>query len=557
MRRISIPSRKLFLLSVVFFLKLFVVKGQPTVVYTPVITEGLLGPMEVKSAPGDASGRLFIVEKGGTVKIWDGTALLSTPFIDISAISNDGGEQGLLSMAFHPEYATNGYFFLYYSDTDGDITVSRFKVSDNNENIAEPDPDPATPLIEIDKAFTNHNGGHLQFRVENNINYLYFATGDGGGTNDPGNNAQNPASFLGKMIRIDVDAATIEPEIWGLGLRNPFRWSFDRANGDMWIGDVGQGGVEEVNYLEGGTQGANFGWRCFEGSQPTSGVTPACDPPGKIPPILEYDNPTEGRSVVGGYVYRGSITELQGYYLATDFFEQTLWLIQKNGNDFNITTQSGLADYVTSISETENGDLYATRSPSVAGEPADEIVYQITTNTVTPLNLIHFSVAENIGVNDLKWTTSMEQNISRFVVEYSTTGTGYTQAGIVQATNNPNGASYSFRHPFSTNEKTYYRLRIEEADGRTEYSAVITTGNGSGIIRIYPTIVSNSIIQVNSDQRIEEMHVYTIQGQQVFAKNLNNSNGFFSVNLPGLQKGTYIVRLRGKSILKTQRIIIQ
>lgn len=560
MRKAILLCRKRFSLPILICFLNLALQAQPTVVYDPVITDGLNGPMEVKSAPGDATGRLFIVEKGGTVKIWDGTALLATPFIDIGSLVRNSGEQGMLSMAFHPEYATNGYFFLYYNNTDGDITVSRFKVSDNNENVADPDT-VGMPLVQIDKPFTNHNGGHLQFKVENNTNYLYFGTGDGGSSNDPNNNAQNPASLLGKIIRVNVDEPDpVTPQVWSIGLRNPFRWSFDRANGDMWIGDVGQNRLEEVDYLEGGAEGANFGWRCFEGTQQNINVDPLCDPPGKIPPVLEYDNPDEGKSVVGGYVYRGSIAELQGYYLATDFYMRTLWLIQKDGSNFNITTQANMAQYVTSISETENGDLYITKSPALSGvpNPGDDSIFIVTTNTVTPLRLTHFAAKANTSFNDLAWTTAMEQDISRFVVEYSYNGFDYTQAGVVQAMNHSTGASYSYRHTINTPDKIFYRLRIEEFSGRAEYSAVITVGSSSTAdVKVYPTIINNNLLQLNSAGHISNLRLYSIGGKEVFSKNFSNTSGYFTVPLPNLPKGMYVVRLTMNGVIKNQRIIVE
>lgn len=240
---------------ILFFTTTTIIYSQPQLAYQPVIT-GLTEPIEVATAPGDASGRVFIVQKGGLIRIWNGSTVLATPFLDISAISVDDGERGLLSMAFHPQYQSNGFFFVYYNNNAGDVTVARYQVS-GDPDVANPTPNPVAPLISIPKNFTNHNGGHLQFRVEAGTNYLYFATGDGGSGNDPDNNAQNPASFLGKMIRMNVDAVTPVPEIWAWGLRNPFRWSFDRANGDIWIGDVGQGLKEEVSYRAGGTYGAN------------------------------------------------------------------------------------------------------------------------------------------------------------------------------------------------------------------------------------------------------------------------------------------------------------
>src|SRR5690606_3653196 len=212
------------------------------------------------------------------------------------------------------------------------------------------------------KSFSNHNVWHLHFQTEEGINYLYFATGDGGGANDPDNNAQNPASLLGKMIRMNVDATPVTTELWAIGLRNPFRWSFDRSTGDVWIGDVGQGKKEEVNFRETGSSGANYGWRCYEGTVQNTDVDPVCDPPGKVIPVFEYDNPEDGSSVVGGYVYRGDeFATLQGYYFVTDYYSGTVWTIRRDGNgNFNvINTQPALKTGISSISEVQDGTLYA------------------------------------------------------------------------------------------------------------------------------------------------------------------------------------------------------
>ena len=266
-----------------FFLKI-PAAAQPIVAYTPFISSGLNSPIEIVNA-GDGSGRLFIVQQGGAIRVWTpGSGLLSTPFLTIPTIHCFvGGERGLLSLAFHPDYETNGFFYVYYTSTDdGAITVARYH-ADPASNVADPG---GTELVVVPHpGQSNHNGGHLQFRKEGSVNYLYFGTGDGGGANDPPSNSQNDASMLGKMIRINVDLPLpITPEIYAKGLRNPFRWSFDRLNGNMWIGDVGQGLKEEVDFwpAAGGT-GANFGWRCFEGTIQNTNVT-LCDPPGKIPP---------------------------------------------------------------------------------------------------------------------------------------------------------------------------------------------------------------------------------------------------------------------------------
>ena len=541
----------------ILFFTTTIINSQPQLSYQPVIT-GLSDPIEVLTAPGDASGRLFIVQKGGLIRIWNGSSVLPTSFLDISAISVDDGERGLLSMAFHPQYQSNGFFFVYYNDNAGNVTVARYQVS-GNPDIANPTPNPATPLISIPKNFTNHNGGHLQFRVEGGINYLYFATGDGGSGNDPDNNAQNPASFLGKMIRMNVDAPTPVPEIWAWGLRNPFRWSFDRSTGDIWIGDVGQGLKEEVSYRAGGTSGANYGWACMEGllvnaSAPASAD---CDSVENVDvlPIFQYDNPPSGSSsVIGGYVYRGSeFPSLQGYYMTADFYSGQLWLIKPNGvGGWTVTTQTGLPAFIASFSETSDGStIYAV---SLSGNSVSKLVVPI----VTPLTLLRFSGTAGTGYNDLQWRTATEENIEKYIEEYSTDGTNYTAAGEVSAVNNSNGNTYSFRHIIATSAKTFYRLQIAELNGRRAYSPVIVIrGDDKVIVKVYPTVISTGTVNIIAGKPVEKITVVSPDGRQVLSRNIDRTDGYFSLSLPALQKGMYFIQVSGKDFQQTEKIFIQ
>ena len=530
-----------------------IVRSQPAITYEPLIISGLFSPVEIASAPGDATGRLFIVEKGGSIKIWNGTVVLATPFLDISAIITSNGERGLLSMAFHPNYAGNGYFFVYYTNDEGAVTVARYKVS-SNPDIAEPNPDPVTPLITIPKRFTNHNGGHLQFRTEDGIHYLYFATGDGGSGNDPDNNAQNPASLLGKMIRINVDATPITTELWAIGLRNPFRWSFDRSTGDIWIGDVGEGQKEEVNFREAGSSGANYGWRCYEGTVQNAAIDPLCDPPGKISPVFEYNNPGEGRSVVGGYVYRGTeFPELQGYYFVTDYYSGTVWILQRDGigNVNLVNTQPGLKSGISSISETGDGTLYATAL-------SESIVYKIISLEATPLTLLNFSGLAANDYNELNWTTATEENVEKFIIEYSSNGIDFSSAGAVNASNNISGATYTFRHYTITGAKIFYRLYMTDADGAGNYSPVISINSAIATgIKIYPTIITAGRLYINSGKRVDKVQLFTVAGKPVLTKEMNGVNGYFSIVIPALQKGMYIIQLTGRDFQKNKKIVIQ
>lgn len=307
------------------------------------IATGLSAALYVTSPPGDFE-RLFIVEQNtARIRILKNGALLATPFLDIGPIASSGGERGLLGLAFHPDYASNGYFFVNYTDNSGDTRVARYTVS-GDPDIA--DAGSAKQILFIDQPFSNHNGGCMQFGPDG---YLYIAMGDGGSANDPGNRSQNGSSLLGKMLRIDIDTAgaynipasnpfvgnpSFQDEIWAYGLRNPWRFSFDRANGDMYIGDVGQNSREEVSWQPGSsTGGENYGWRCMEGESCTglSGCT--CNDASLTLPIHQYVNGGSNCSITGGYNYRGcAMPEMQGIYFFSDYCSGNLWTFEWDGS---------------------------------------------------------------------------------------------------------------------------------------------------------------------------------------------------------------------------------
>jgi glucose/arabinose dehydrogenase len=292
-------------------------------------------PMFVTAPPGDPS-RLLVVEQGGAIRLVVDGALQPTPFLDLTSIVVSGGEQGLLSMAFAPDYAETGRFYVYFTAATpaGNLTIEEYRRAAANPNVA----DPATRRHVLGiphPTETNHNGGQLQFGLDG---LLYAATGDGGSGSDPPNNAQRLDTLLGKLIRIDPrakgDAAYTVPidnpfvttagargEIYALGLRNPWRFSFDRETGDLWIGDVGQGAWEEIDHAPRDVaRGRNFGWRCMEGPDST-GLCPSAPPPGYLGPVLWYPNPESGRAVIGGYVLRdANAPELRGRYLYADAY---------------------------------------------------------------------------------------------------------------------------------------------------------------------------------------------------------------------------------------------
>jgi glucose/arabinose dehydrogenase len=288
---------------------------------------GLSNPLYLTAPAADP--RLFIVEKSGGIRIVKDGILLQTPFLDLAPQVSAGGEQGLLGLAFDPEYATNGRFVVHYTDLAGNTVLSRFLVS------ADPDrADPATEQLILTAAqpAANHNGGQVAFGPDG---FLYLGLGDGGGSGDPEGRGQSLTDLLGSILRIDVRTGApytvpadnpfvgnvnVLPEVWSYGLRNPWRFSFDRANGDLYIADVGETHLEEIDIsttADGAGRGANYGWSIMEGSQCFRGA--GCDQTGLTLPAFEYSH-QEGCSVTGGYVYRGSsIPSLQGHYFYADF----------------------------------------------------------------------------------------------------------------------------------------------------------------------------------------------------------------------------------------------
>ena len=291
------------------------------------VASGLSFPLYLTAPVGDP--RLFIVEKGGRIRIVKDGALLPTPFLDISGQVSGGNEQGLLGLAFHPQYATNGRFVVHYTDPAGDTRVSGFRVS-GNPDVA--DPASEVSILTADQPFSNHNGGQVLFGPDG---FLYVMLGDGGASGDPGSRAQSLADLLGSILRIDpleaggyvvpadnpfTQTAGARPEIWSYGLRNPWRVAFDPSNGDLYIADVGERQWEEVDVsssADGAGKGLNFGWNIMEGPDCFGGSS--CDQEGLQLPVLSYDH-GEGCSITGGLVYRGAaIPALQGHYFYSDF----------------------------------------------------------------------------------------------------------------------------------------------------------------------------------------------------------------------------------------------
>jgi len=346
----------------------------PQLELQPVVS-GLDRPVAL-AIPDDGSGRLFIAEQSGRIQIFDGVQLKATPFLDISDQVLVGGERGLLGFAFHPDIAATGHLYLSYTDTIGTTVISSYTVS-ANPDIADPDSEQVV-LLQAQPA-ANHNGGNIVFGPDG---YLYIGLGDGGGAGDPGDNAQDPGTLLGKMLRIDVDGDDfpadpdrtysipadnpfvgepgVRDEIWALGLRNPWRFSFDRVTGDLLIGDVGQASFEEVDLQPAGVGGANWGWRCYEGIATYD--SQSCGPASSYDaPILIYDH-SQGCSITGGYRYRGTaFPNLYGTYLYADYCSGTLWGARNNGS-WSTTPLLATSFNPSTFGESPDGELYIARN---------------------------------------------------------------------------------------------------------------------------------------------------------------------------------------------------
>lgn len=334
---------------------------------------GLTSPVEITNAN---DSRLFVVQQNGMIKIIQPNGTINpTQFLNISSKIVFNGERGLLGLAFHPQYSTNGYFFVYYNNTAGNIILARYSVNPTNPDVADPNSEKI--LLNIPKPFANHNGGSIHFAPDGK---LWVVTGDGGSGGDPNNNAQNKNVLLGKMLRIDVNATDPTPynipsdnpfagagvdgadEVWAYGLRNAWKFSFDLTTGNAMIADVGQGAIEEINKMPISQAGINYGWRCYEGNNAYN--TTGCPAQSSMTfPVAVYDHSGGKCSITGGYVYRGSqYPSLQGKYFFADY----------------CSTQIGIMSSDNSITWTS---AYTGNSFSTFGQDAQKELYVAAVNS--------------------------------------------------------------------------------------------------------------------------------------------------------------------------------
>jgi len=380
---------------------------------------GITNPVEIVSAPTQ-DNRIFVVQQSGTVKIVNADgSVVPENFINISTRITFGGERGLLGMAFHPQFTTNRYFFVFYNNLQGALTVSRFTANASNPNTADVNSEKI--LLTIPKPFTNHNGGSLHFGADG---YLWISTGDGGNGGDPNNNSQNKNSLLGKLLRIDVnsgDTYSIPPdnpfvgtdgadEIWAYGLRNAWKFSFDRLTNQVWIADVGQEVLEEINTVPATASGVNYGWRCYEGNNPYN--TANCASASTMTfPVAQYDHSAGKCSITGGYVYRGSLyADLIGKYVFADYCSGQIGVL--NNNTITWSTPSAGNNFTT-FGEDNQKQLYVAAS--------NGRIYKVTTDNLAVTDIDRSAlVISPVPAHDFIYINNLtEKNVTAEILDQS------------------------------------------------------------------------------------------------------------------------------------------
>jgi len=382
---------------------------------------GFSSPVEIAHAGDD---RLFVVQQTGQIRIVNADGTVNpTNFLNLSSVIASGGERGLLGLAFHPDYAENGEFFVNYTRAgDGATVIARYLVSATDPNVA--DPSSASIIMTVDQPATNHNGGTIKFGPDG---FLYIGMGDGGGGGDSQNRAQNIETNLGKMLRINIDsdAAYSNPdtnpfigvagndEIWAIGMRNPWKFSFNRLNGDMWIADVGQDAVEEINHIQNPlSAGLNFGWRCYEGTVPYN--TTGCPEIGTLTmPVFTYTHqsaPGSCVSITGGYEYTGiSYPNLVGKYIFADYCYPRIGVLD---SEYNVSYTPQLANlgFVTSFGEDYVGELYVIGNQGNLHKIIDT---SLNTNDVTANT---FSVYPNPAKSEINITNNSQHQLTNVTI---------------------------------------------------------------------------------------------------------------------------------------------
>jgi glucose/arabinose dehydrogenase len=516
--------------------------------------------------------RMFVVQKTGLIRIVVNGGILATPFINLSSLAAPGGstggnERGLLGLAFHPDYANNGYFYVNYTAaTDGYAThVSRFNVSAANPNVA--DPASEVVLMDIPQPFSNHNGGCIQFGPDG---YLYIGMGDGGSANDPQGTGQNLTSWLGKMLRIDVNnstpplnysipadnpyatSTTNKKEIWTYGWRNPWRFSFDRMIGDMWIGDVGQNAWEEIDFeAAGGLGGLNYGWRCYEGLVQSAASQTGCPAFNTTTPPVAVYNHSGNCSVTGGYIYRGALhADLWGKYLYADYCSGKMWSTKRNSNGTFTTVLEGTFDTYTftTLGEDQYGEMY------IGGGTSPGIVYKINGASCNPVAMID-APSDSVTIN------------AGSSIDFSTP---YNPALLYQWQLNGVDIAGADSNVFTASQPGNYTVIVSTQAG----AACVSTSSPVNVdvlnsmeelvaktfsVRPNPSAGVFQLQLNNSNQSIESVSVLNLIGQEVFSKNFSAEAtvNATTIDLSGLSNGQYFLRVNQNGSALFSQIILQ
>jgi len=532
------------------------------------IASGLSSPVDVVCS---YNSLLFVVEQGGDIEIIDNGTPRATPFLSLSV--GGGGEQGLLGMAFDPDYENNGFFYVNYIPASGTnrTVISRFSVSAQSQFLA--DPNSELEILSIPQPYSNHNAGDLKFGPDG---FLYIPIGDGGSGGDPQNFAQNTGSLLGKVLRIDVsNASAAQPysipssnpfvgagdpldEIWSVGWRNPWRFSFDKNTGDMWVGDVGQNAWEEISFEAAGDPGGkNYGWRCYEGDNAYN--TQGCQAISNyVFPAFDYPTSGGNCSAVGGYVYRGSeFSNLFGKYIFADFCSGRFWALTPDG-------QGGFTDELlldnsmrpSAFGQGENGDLFVANW-------TNGTIHKIIGQISLPIELVSFSASNTENGVRLSWETKSETNNSHFLIERSADNEVFESIGQVDG----NGTSTeSHVYQFLDSDATalsvvYYRLKQVDLDGRFSFSQTINLDPSEFRIadfEIYPNPVNDKafIRSGGFDADVIELTVFDLRGAVVSSARISGKTGIYPVQgIENLSSGSYFMQLSGAGFSSLSKFV--
>lgn len=428
------------------------------------VANGLENPVYITHA-NDGRGRLFIVEQSGRVRIFTNGVLQPIAFLDISDRVSCCGERGLLSIAFPPSFATKNHFYVNYTNANGNTVISRFSVSGSGDTA---DPASESLILTIDQPFANHNGGQIAFGPDG---MLYIGTGDGGGGGDPLGSGQDLSSLLGKLLRIDVESdispyaipatnpfagvSGVRPEIWASGLRNPWRFSFDRDTGDLFIADVGQSQYEEINFQPAASRGGeNYGWNILEGAHCYQ--QSICNTEGLIHPIMEYDHSSGERSITGGYTYRGGIfPRMRGIYFFADFASGRLAGLRPLTSGFEASSLADTDFAISSFGENEQGEIHLADYNGAIYRIEDAIRYSELTFT---------GILARYGPGDPLQVAVVETSPSRSATYDLWVGIGMPDGQLLYLTNFPNEqfstAPQPFKRKINPNDKTHDILNL-------------------------------------------------------------------------------------------------